>query len=103
MTKDIDSLEINEETKHPMLETLQIKPRLRTRMVLDSGSSSSASTQIPIILSMSDAELMEKYLVKDLRNRIQRLLDLTGGETTDGSIRPTRANILKTSSIFNDA
>ncbi len=49
---------------------------------------------------------MEKYIVEDLGvpcNRIQRLLGPTGGETTDGPISPTRANILKTSSIFNDA
>ncbi len=42
---------------------------------------------------------MEKYLVEGLgvsRNSIQRLLGPTGGETTDGSTSPTRANILKT-------
>ncbi len=53
----------------------------------------------PLHGCVSDAELMEKYLVEDLgvpSNHIQRLLGPTGGETTNSSISPTRANILKT-------
>ncbi|PBK70878.1 hypothetical protein ARMSODRAFT_1017654 [Armillaria solidipes] len=53
----------------------------------------------PLHGCMLDAELMEKYLVEDLgvpSDHIQRLFGPTGGKTTDGSISPTRANILKT-------
>ncbi len=48
---------------------------------------------------MPDAELTEKYLVEDLgipSDHIQRLLSLTGRETTNGSTSPTCVNIFKT-------
>ncbi|PBK98852.1 hypothetical protein ARMGADRAFT_590559 [Armillaria gallica] len=93
MTEDSDSPEINEEMRHPILESLQTKPKdldgSRFWAVLigvDRGP------HYPLHGCVSDAELMEKYLVEDLgvpSNRIQRLL---------GPISPTRANILKISS-----
>ncbi|PBK94606.1 hypothetical protein ARMGADRAFT_1078499 [Armillaria gallica] len=107
MTEDSDSPEINEEMKHATLESLQTKPK-------DQDGSRFWAVLIGVdgdshyLLNgcVSDAELMEKYLVEDLgvpSNRIQRLLGPIRGETTDGSISPTHANILNTSSIFNDA
>ncbi len=59
----------------------------------------------PLHGCVSDAKPMEKYIVEVgvPNDHIQRLLGPTGRETTDGSISPTRANILKTPSIFNDA
>ncbi|PBK70853.1 hypothetical protein ARMSODRAFT_955602 [Armillaria solidipes] len=100
MTEDSDSPEINEEMKHPTLESLQIKPKdldgSRFWAVLIGVD---GDPHYPLHGCVSDAELMEKYLVEDLgvpSDRIQRLLGPTGGQTTDGSISPTHANILKT-------
>ncbi|PBK81661.1 hypothetical protein ARMGADRAFT_1020161 [Armillaria gallica] len=106
MTEDSDSPEINEEMRHPTLESLQIKSKdldgSRFWAVLIGVD---GDPHYPLNGCMSDAELIEKYLIEDLgvpSYHIQRLLGPTG-ETTDGSISPTRANILKTFSVFNDA
>ncbi|KAK0439909.1 caspase domain-containing protein [Armillaria borealis] len=100
MIEDRDSPEINEDMKHLTFESLQTKPKDRD------GSRFWAvligvdgDPHYPLHGCVSDAELMEKYLIEDLgvpSDHIQRLLGPTGGETTDGSISPTRANILKT-------
>ncbi|KAK0446032.1 uncharacterized protein EV420DRAFT_1571395 [Desarmillaria tabescens] len=53
----------------------------------------------PLYGCVSDAELMEKYLIEDLgvpSGHIQRLLGPTGEKTIDNSISPTRANIIRT-------
>ncbi|KAK0458302.1 caspase domain-containing protein [Desarmillaria tabescens] len=56
----------------------------------------------PLHGCVSDAKLMEKYLIEDLsvpKNRIQLLLGASGGEVNldlDAVSSPTRANILRT-------
>ncbi|KAK0445210.1 hypothetical protein EV421DRAFT_2055117 [Armillaria borealis] len=58
-----------------------------------------AYPRYPLYGCVSDAELIEKYLVEDLgvpRDRIQRLLGPMGQKTADNSISPTRANITRT-------
>ncbi|PBK98783.1 hypothetical protein ARMGADRAFT_1009159 [Armillaria gallica] len=98
MTEVIDSVEINEEMKHPTLG--QIKPK-------DQDDSRFWAVLIgvdgdphhPLRGCVLDAELVEKYLIEDLgvpSDHIQRLLSLTGRETTNDSISPTCTNILKT-------
>ncbi|PBK81674.1 hypothetical protein ARMGADRAFT_1091073 [Armillaria gallica] len=84
MTEDSDSPEINEEMRHPILESLQTKPKdldgSRFWAVLIGVDGDSHH---PLHCCVSDAELMEKYLVEVgvPSNRIQRLLGHTGGET----------------------
>ncbi|PBK98855.1 hypothetical protein ARMGADRAFT_1075658 [Armillaria gallica] len=100
MTEDSDSPEVNEEMRHPTVESLQIKRKdLDGSRVWAILIGVDGDPHYPLHGCVSDAELMEKCLVEVLgvpRNRIQRLFGPTRGETTDGSISPTRANILKT-------
>ncbi|PBK94616.1 hypothetical protein ARMGADRAFT_59608 [Armillaria gallica] len=58
-----------------------------------------AYPRYPLYGCVSDAELMEKYLVEDLsvpQDRIQCLLGPMGQKTADSSTSPTRANIIRT-------
>ncbi|KAK0232348.1 hypothetical protein EDD85DRAFT_1025914 [Armillaria nabsnona] len=101
MTGDSDSPKINEEMRHPTLESLQTKPKdLNDSRFWAVLIGVDGDPHHPLHGYVSDAEPMEKYLIEDLdipSNRIQRLLGPTREETIDGYISPTRANILKTS------
>ncbi|PBK94590.1 hypothetical protein ARMGADRAFT_1164235 [Armillaria gallica] len=83
ITEDSDSPEINEEMRHPMLESAD-----ETRAQDLDGSrfwavliSVDGDPHYPLHGCVSDAELMEKYLIENLgvpSNHIQRLLGPTG-------------------------
>ncbi|KAK0445214.1 hypothetical protein EV421DRAFT_2018422 [Armillaria borealis] len=85
MTEDINSAEVNEEMEHLTLASLQTKPKdqdgSRFWAVLIGVD---GDPHYPLHGCVSDAGLMEKYLVEDLgvpSDHIQRLLGPTGGET----------------------
>ncbi|KAK0445986.1 caspase domain-containing protein [Desarmillaria tabescens] len=100
---DIDSAEIPDETDPDESWQMLNEPKQKVRddsrfwaVIIGIDG----DTHYPLYGCISDAELMEKYLIEDLgvpSDHIQRLLGPLGEETTNNSesTRPTRANIIK--------